>query len=146
MSQLSLTEQSLVEQIATLALEQIYSGGKVSQNEIHKKLNISRHMVKKVMSSSEYAQYLEEINREASSNAVAAIKGRVEILAPKALKALEHNLDEKRMDAVNTYFKLLGILEPKNEDKPVDTAIQIILPGQAAPKDIEVEASDAETK
>lgn len=142
-----IAENTLVAQIATMALDQIYTSGKVSQNEIHKKLGISRHQVRKIINSTEYVAYFDEINRQATMGAVAAIKGKVEGLAPMALEALKHNLSEKKMDAVNTYFKLLGIMDHKTDDRPSDNSIQIIMPGQApVTKDIEVGASDEQAK
>lgn len=67
-----------------------------------------------------------------------SMKRELAELSDLAVEALKDNLRKKKMDAVVTYFKVLGLDSGDKNAPAQNQGINIILPGQSVPKDITI--------
>lgn len=110
----------------------------ISLRDLEAEFGFSRPVINRVLSSEIAKAIQKEIIETAVNGAVTAIKRELAEMSDLALTALRENLKEHSMEAVKTYFKALGI-EAQEKESGQQQALQIIMPGATAPRDIEVE-------
>jgi hypothetical protein len=127
-----LIQDSLVVQVAALSF------AKTPEYKIAEALGISRHQVKKIRNSEEFAAYLQEIADRAVKNAVNEFKSKFEELEPLAFEALRANLEDKKLEAVKVWAGIAGVKGAEAGDGGGVGTIQVILPGAGEKPVIEV--------
>lgn len=125
-------EESLVQQVAALSFQN------VPEYRIAEELKITRYRVRKIRSSEEFKQHIKTLGEEAMTLALNSFRSKVEKLEPLAFEALEHNLKEKKLDAVRVFGDIIGIKNKDggNQDEQQGPLV-VLLPGQKK-KEIEV--------
>ncbi len=104
--------------------------------DIEKEFGYSRPVVNRVLSSELAKEIQKGIVEDAVKGAVASVRQRLADMTELAMEALEHNLKEKKMDAVKEYFAALGIRQAEAE-KGSGQSFTVVLPGtQNPPKDV----------
>lgn len=123
-----------MKQIIALSLEN------VPEYKIAEQLKLSRYAVKKIRNSEEFKTELKRIGDEAVATAKEQFKAGLNEMAPLALKALKHNLEENKIEAVRVFVETVGL---KEKEKSQDHGpIQILLPGTTVENVIPTESKE----
>lgn len=137
-----LEQSSLVARILKLRQE-----GKTSV-PIAQEVGISRYQVEKILRSDEYKEYAakvaEKIEAEITLFEVERHKqlsAKLWALDSKVVKTIEKNLDEGKIQAVDTWARL-AINKEKKEEKSGDNNLTIVMPGAEEKPVIEVKSDD----
>lgn len=99
-------------------------------------LTLSRRQVERLRQHAMYKRVLTEYTEGLVKSAIAELKLGVSKLIPKVLTAIENALEADNMQAVPHALKILGVTE--EEPQKQAQAIQVIMPGAKAPKEIDV--------
>lgn len=109
----------------------------VSVRELEQEFGFSRFVINRVLSSDMAKSIIKGVVDDAVTGAVSAVKRKLADMTELAMTALEHHLkEEKSLEAVKIYLKGLGMDAMENKDPGQQQAIQVILPGAVAPKDV----------
>jgi hypothetical protein len=109
-----------------------------SLRELEDEFGFSRPVVNRVLSTDMAKAIIKGVVDDAVAGAVVAVRRKLADMTELAMGVVEHHLKEKSLEAVKIYFKGLGI-EAAEKVEAQQQGITLILPGQAPPKDIEVE-------
>lgn len=105
--------------------------------ELEKEFGFSRPVVSRVLATDMAKAVIRGLIEDAVASAVIAVKRRLADMTETAMSVLEHHLkEEKSLEAVKIYLKGLG-MDSSEKQEIQQQAIQVILPGAVAPKDIE---------
>jgi hypothetical protein len=115
-------KEALLKQVVALSLEN------TPEYKIAEQLKMSRYAVRKMRNGDAFKAALKEIGDQAVTTAKESFKAKLDELTPLALEALRHNLKEKKIEAVRVFVETVG-LKNKEDDKPQDGVINVILPG-----------------
>ncbi len=107
-----------------------------SLRELEKEFGLSRPVINRTLSTDLARAIQKEIQESAVAGAVASVKRQLADMTELAMEALKHNLTEKKIEAVKLYFAALGMDSQEKEKGGTTQAIQVILPGAVAPKEI----------
>lgn len=109
----------------------------VSLRELEEEFGVSRPVINRALRSELGREITRGITEIAVQSAVAEVRNWVASNTELALKALESNLREKKMDAVKEFFNILGLTEKSKGETRQSQSIQLILPGGTKPpKDV----------
>ncbi len=109
-----------------------------SLRELETEFGFSRPVINRVLSSELAKSVIKGVIDDAVAGAVISIRRRLADMTDIAMSALEHNLKEQNLEAVKIFFKGLGMDAVEKEVRNQSQGITVILPGQKAPKDIDV--------
>ncbi len=122
MKELTTQEQSIIDRIVSRTYR------KRSARDIADELKLDYDKVKKLMRTSEYKQAIKD-----------ELKTKISALAPLVIDALEANLKEGNIKAVEQWGKLIGAYDQPNQ-KEKAPGLTIVLPGAQSPfKDVKSE-------
>lgn len=130
-----LVQDSLVVQVAALSF------AKTPEYKIAEALGISRHQVRKIRGSDEFAKYLQDIADKAVKNAVNEFKSKFEELEPLAFEALRANLEDKKLEAVKVWADFAGVKNGDGNTQAAAGGITVIFPGAKEERVVEAEHS-----
>lgn len=126
--------------IAQIAAERFLN---VPDTRIAESLNINRSKLRRLVASKEYLEYVKDLGEKAVAHALSAFKSKMEDLEPLAYAALKQNLIDGKLDAVKVWGEFVGVKDKAPGEGLGSGNLTVILPGAEAPKDIEVEVSNA---
>lgn len=106
---------------------------------LESEFGFSRPVVKRILGTELAREVHKGVIEDAVKGAISAVKSRLADMTELAMEALEHNLKEKKMEAVREYFAALGMKQAEKEQGTQQQAITVVLPGQRPPKDIDIE-------
>lgn len=116
-----------------------------TMRDLEGEFGISRPVLTRALNSELGRAIQKELIDSAINGAVLSMKRQLSDLSDLAIEALKENLKKKKMDAVIAYFKVLGLDQGDKNHSPAQAqGINIILPGQVQPKDIEVKREEKE--
>lgn len=104
--------------------------------DLEKEFGFSRPVIGRILASEMGRAIQKEIVDSAITGAVMIIKRELSEMNQLALRALRLNLEKANMEAVKTYFKALGLETVEKDQGNQQQVIQVVLPGQSAPKEI----------
>lgn len=96
-------------------------------SQICKETGLSRYEVNKVLKNDAFQDLLQDTGGKELMSVVDKAKAKLSRLVDKAIAVVEKRLDKDDLEAAKMVFKATGI--EKSEEKPVDTSINLILPG-----------------
>lgn len=129
-------DELLTRQMASMLLTDTPLG------DIAKQLNISYTSASKLSKRSDVRDMLKEAGEQSLTAAKALIRKRASALAELAIDVLKEKLlTDRDLEAVKVTLKVLGALEPEQQQSTGATSIQVIMPSsKPEPKTIEVDS------
>jgi len=127
-------QEVVVQQVAALAV----TGA--TRNAICKTLGVTPQFLARTYQSDEFKKQVKLIGDDAVESSKNVIRTRVANLSDKIMTALEEGLENGSVEAIKVALKVIGFGE--EEKVQGDTQIQVILPGQAQEKSIDVEVQN----
>lgn len=104
--------------------------------ELEEEFGFSRPVINRILSSEMGRTITKEIIDTAVTGAVLEIRREMTNMKDLVLSALQANLEKNDMDAVKTYFKVIGMEVQEKREGGQNQAIQVIFPGTSAPKEV----------
>lgn len=135
---IDLTKQVFISKVAAL----VASGAEAPA--IAKELGVTPQKVRYYMHTSECKDMINKLLTEVTTDIVKQAKKDLAKLMPKALKALEANLDDNDLKAVEIVLKSTGALTEEAGNQQA-TAITVVLPSGESSEAIKLSDEDYKT-
>lgn len=112
----------------------------IKNEDAAKQLGLTVYQIRKMEEKEEFKDLIRELSEQMVKEAVNTWKGSVSKLIPKALAALEKNLDLGKIEAVKVVMSSIGLDKVENQNS--GGTLQVILPDYTkVEKKVDVEIS-----